>query len=306
MSTGSGQPRRLRRFLVLVAVSLLAASVLSTAAAATATGDEIVFMRYFTPGLVIEDIYSTGLSTAGVTQLTNSPTVTDTQPVWSPAGTKIVFRSNNLLTVMNADGTGYFPLPGTANAVSPAWSPDGSSITYAQGWGNNSEIYVYSLVGGGSVQLTNNAKEDRDPAWSPDGSRIVFSRNDPAAFGYEYDLWVIGANGSSQTQLTNDPGWETRPDWSPDGQTIVYAHGKTGVESQLWTVGATGAGAQQLTSGTPSFMPAWSPTGTHIAFSRGKDMTGAPAHIWVIEVTSGAERQVTFGPDVNDFYPDWR
>ena len=301
------KPVTQRRFsLLAVGLGLLlgASSLGAAAPAGAATGDEIVFMRYFPQGLVIEDIYSTGFGT-GATQLTNSPTVSDNQPVWSPDGTKILFRSSNSLAVMNADGTGYSPLPGT-NASSPAWSPDGTRIAFSMGWGDQSEIFVYSLSGGGSLQLTTNAKGDRDPAWSPDGSRIVFSRNDPSAPGYEYDLWVMRADGSSQTQLTSAPGWEVDPDWSPDGTTIAYAHGNSGFTTQVWIVGATGSGPQQLTYGTYSDMPAWSPTGTHIAFSRGKDVEIAPAHIWVIRVRSGAERQVTFGQDVRDRDPDWR
>jgi Tol biopolymer transport system component len=52
-------------------------------------------------------------------------------------------------------------------------------------------------------------------------------------------------------------------------------------------------------------MPAWSPKGTHIVFARGKDVEAAPAHIWVIELRSGSERQVTFG-NAKDYFPDWR
>jgi len=309
MQTDSVIRRHLRRIPMLAAAvgSLLAASTLSSVIPAEASpGDEIVFVRYFPLGLVIEDIYTTGFSSASATQLTSSPTISDNSPVWSPDGTTIAFTSNGSLAVMNADGTGYFTLPGSTLGGSPAWSPDGQSLAYTLGWGNNKEIHVYSLGGGGSVQLTSNAKDDGDPAWSPDGSKIVFSRNDPSASGPEFDLWVMRADGSNQTQLTKAHGWEVHPDWSPDGQTIVYTHGKTGAANQLWTVGATGsAGPQQITRGTSSFMPAWSPKGTHIVFARGKDEEAAPAHIWVIELRSGSERQVTSG-NAKDYFPDWR
>ena len=77
----------------------------------------------------------------GLTNLSNnpgSPTVgnSDSQPSWSPDGTKIAFQSNRLgnpdIWVMNADGTGARPL--TANSLAeesaPEWSPDGQQIAF--------------------------------------------------------------------------------------------------------------------------------------------------------------------------------
>ena len=125
------------------------------------------------------------------------------------------------------------------------------------------------------------------------------------AIGWEFDLWVMKATGSNQTQLTKEPGWEVRPDWSPNGKTIAYEHGNVGVDTQVLVLTMATGKSKALTSGTSSYMPTWSPKGTHIAFTRGKDVALAPAHIWIFELKTGKESQVTFG-NLRDYFPDWR
>ena len=57
----------------------------------------------------------------------------------------------------------------------PSWSPDGSRIAFVSYRdGNRPEIYVMNRDGSGQIRLTDNPAIDHSPSWSPDGSRIAF------------------------------------------------------------------------------------------------------------------------------------
>jgi dipeptidyl aminopeptidase/acylaminoacyl peptidase len=82
------------------------------------------------------EIYSMNPDGSGQTNLTNDP-AEDTDPVWSPDGTRIAFvkasEGHRNIYVMNADGSGQTNLTpgpvttGQANeGTNPTWSPDGS------------------------------------------------------------------------------------------------------------------------------------------------------------------------------------
>jgi hypothetical protein len=92
--------------------------------------------------------------------------------------------------------------------------------------------------------------------WSPDGSRVVHARrNSP------YELRISGLSGSSLRLVAGG----TQPRWSPDGGRIAYWAGG------VYTISPDGSGAK-LVSEKPtkqnSYYPVWSPSGSHLAYSR--------------------------------------
>ncbi|NGP88233.1 IPT/TIG domain-containing protein [Fodinibius halophilus] len=67
-----------------------------------------------------------------------------------------------------------------AENTEPRWSPDGSKIAFVSNNNadNDFEIYVAGAQGGGAQRITDNSSPyDSYPSWSPDGTRLVFSRN---------------------------------------------------------------------------------------------------------------------------------
>jgi Tol biopolymer transport system component len=97
-----------------------------------------------------------------------------------------------------------------------------------------------------------------EPAWSPDGSRIAFaSKRD----GKQH-IFVMNADGSGTIRVTDEAFNDEHPAWSHDGAQIVFAR-----EGALYSVAAKGGKARRVGKGIGSSGdPAWSPTGSRIAY----------------------------------------
>jgi hypothetical protein len=105
----------------------------------------------------------------------------------------------------------------------PAWSPDGTKIAFTSDRGGNLDIYAIDACceegdTNQSQQLTNDPPEDSDPAWSPDGTQIAFTHT----AGTNADVYEMDADGSGKTRLTYSDAIEAHPTWSPDGKKIAF------------------------------------------------------------------------------------
>lgn len=168
-------------------------------------------------------------STAPVENLSASvPAGTgDYDAVWSPDGSKILFRSTacdfcvlDLFTV-NADGTGRTQLTNTPEAeFAPSWSPDGAYIAYGSYRGGFPNAYVMNADGTGDHVLTAAVSEAGSPTWSPDGTRLAFYSAGPSG-APRRGLYVVKADGTGLTFLTDEASDGSGLLWSPDGTTIV-------------------------------------------------------------------------------------
>jgi hypothetical protein len=136
---GSGEPKRI--FSAPSGVPTLAWSP---------NGEKIAFTAALTGDSVgdLGEIYTMNADGSGVTNLTKHAGA-ESNPDWSPDGTKIVFDSTrdgrNAIYTMNADGSEQARLPYDLPCVSnpefgsfchgevfPAWSPDGTKIAFIQ------------------------------------------------------------------------------------------------------------------------------------------------------------------------------
>lgn len=108
------------------------------------------------------------------------------------------------------------------------------------------------------------------------------------------DIYVIDVDGTDERRLTTVPAADGAPALSPDRRTVAFASDRTG-QMQLWTMHADGSDQRRLlASGSFDFHPAWSHDGRSIVFQRRSATTGFD--LWVLDVASGAERQLTSLP----------
>ena len=80
--------------------------------------------------------------------------------------------------VIDEDGSGQTRLTSAPGDDSePAWSPDGTRVAFRSRRDHfRGEIYVMNAGGSNQVRLTENSHFDRLPSWSPDGTKILFQQ----------------------------------------------------------------------------------------------------------------------------------
>jgi TolB protein len=193
------------------------------------------------------DIFVTNVddALAGVAlprNVTNTPTMIEDDPDWSPTGTMLVFTSHpatdhpvlsnaaEIYVLVPTDDGGAVTQRLTFNSEEergPAWSPDGSRIVFSCRIGGGSadfEVCVMNADGTGVVaQLTDNLVPDLTATWSPDGTRIVFNRR---VANQGIQLFTMNPDGTQQTQITFPPGMNLGASWGE-----VRVHDRLDVEA---------------------------------------------------------------------------
>ncbi len=158
------------------------------------------------------DLYLTNLAGTTHQDLTNTPSVNEHYPVWSPDGSHIVYVANNQLWIVASDGTDRHQLTFLQDSVlnsPPQFSPDGHLIIIETASGGISRV---NADGTGFLTLTQD-----DPAlyksahWAPNGEAIVFNS---ARLG-DMQVFLMDKNGLTVRQLTASTGGNAMPAWAP-------------------------------------------------------------------------------------------
>ncbi len=191
------------------------------------------------------DIYVQRVGGQTVTNLTKDSPVADTQPVFSPDGEHIAFRSDRAgggIFVMGATGESVRKL--TDFGYNPAWSPDGREIvlssesvaaTPSVRGAFNASLWVVNVANGRVRLLTKH--DSVQPSWSPHGDRIAFWGTVTNRF--QRDIWTIAPHAPNPDQtivpVTNDPPLDWNPVWSADGKHLYFGSDRDGTMN-LWRV----------------------------------------------------------------------
>ena len=120
------------------------------------------------------------------------------------------------------------------------------------------------------------ASPGRTPLPAPTvAGTIAFARVTPTGRGFATgDICVVRTDGTGLTRLAAGAADECQPAWSPDGRRIAYAAGRPAAGPGSYVVrimDADGTGKETLTvavsgAAIAGQLPAWSPTGTQLAF----------------------------------------
>ena len=163
------------------------------------------------------------------------------QPVFSPNGERIAFRSTREpagVYVMEAGGENVRLV--VAGCYHPAWSPDGKEIVCSTAGHAEAPTTRNTLLS--SLWIANVETGEKrflcehdamQPSWSPNGKRIAFWFMPPSAG--RSDIATISREGGEIEVITKDASTNWNPVWSPDGKFLYFASDRSGNMS-FWRV----------------------------------------------------------------------
>jgi dipeptidyl aminopeptidase/acylaminoacyl peptidase len=141
------------------------------------------------------------------------------------------------------------------NDSDPQWSPDGTRVAFVSNRtgkeyeaNRNTDVWVISAEGGKLTRISDHDEADNQPRWSPDGKWIAFTgeihdRDHPKIF-------LAPSTGGAPSALAANgldliPG---RLEWSNDGQSLYFETGVKG-ELHVFRVDVPTKTVTQVTSG---------------------------------------------------------
>lgn len=103
-------------------------------------------------------------------------------------------------------------------------------------------------------------------SWTPDGKIVYYSSPNGRS-----DLWEVGADGSAPRRLSNNgtSSWDLGdPAVSPHGDFIALTRWDRTIQTKIWRMDLDGSNLKQLSDGKQDVLPAISPDGRWIVFTR--------------------------------------
>jgi dipeptidyl aminopeptidase/acylaminoacyl peptidase len=141
------------------------------------------------------------------------------------------------------------------NDSDPEWSPDGTKIAFVSNRtgkefeeNRNSDVWVIPAEGGSLTKISDHEQGDTSPRWSPDGKTIAF-------IGRVHEeehpkIWLAPATGGVASVLAakNLDLIPTDLDWGADGKALFFEAGVKG-ETHLFRVDVQSKEIKAVTSG---------------------------------------------------------
>jgi Tol biopolymer transport system component len=143
-------------------------------------------------------------------------------PRASRDGKRIAFAALGDLWVMTIGGKPERVTNDAAVETEPAWSPDGTRLVFSSDRAGNAnmDLYVRDLKTGQDRQLTTSGEAEMGGTWSPDGKWIAFTTNTAFKQGETYFVAAEGGTPRKLLDRSFGPGFAT---WSADGKSVIVS-----------------------------------------------------------------------------------
>ena len=263
------------------------------------------------------DIYLLPVEGGEPIPITDHP-ADDRNPIWTPDGKTLLFRSNrslgreDLWALSIADGKPSgepFVVKSDIGRAQLCSLSNNGRLLFGRVSGAS---HIYSVVIDGrtqqpaapAVQLTKDpTAEKRSPAWSPDGKRVAYvSSPGPAP---ERVLRVMSADGSNDREIVSLRESDNDPfAWSPDNDHVYFSGRQPGTGMGLYSISTSTGELKPILlwdEPVPAAHLSCSPDGRQLAFVRWVDRD----QIHVVDVDGKNVRQMTFDDTMSAFYPAW-
>jgi Tol biopolymer transport system component len=199
-------------------------------------------------------------------------------PKLSPDGKTVAFAALGDIYTMPIGGRPQNVTNDRFLDTDPAWSPDGTRLAYSSDRGGDLlQIWIRDMKTGQSRQLTRMTTQPQGAAWSPDGTRIaVFN---VTGMWRVAEFSVIDVATGTITRVHDTLPQPGPPTWSPDGTRLAiagaapYSRRFREGTNQVMTMSATEPGSDQWYAPVPDLSidsrggcgPVWSPDGQKMA-----------------------------------------
>ncbi|HEV2197050.1 MAG TPA: LpqB family beta-propeller domain-containing protein [Candidatus Acidoferrum sp.] len=191
--------------------------------------------------------------------------------------------------------------PPKTGCLQPRWSPDDSSIAFMLAddrWSD--DLYYVSATGGVPRRVTFDAALFSGFSWLPGGSGFVFSTSRGSTLLYlpTLHLWQVSRHGGEPRQLTFGDESDAAPDVDSRGRLVSS---RIRINFDIWKFPVAFAPAEnvqravRVSHQTAQVQtPSLSPDGRQLVYLSD---TGGHGNLWVLDLTSGQSRQITFEKD---------
>jgi dipeptidyl aminopeptidase/acylaminoacyl peptidase len=210
-------------------------------------------------------------------------------------------KRTHVCVIDGSTGTAHQITEGDSwNDTDPSWSPDGTRIAFVSDrtghefdHGHNTDIWTIPYGGGRLTQVTTSPAHDAGPVWSPDGRSIAYvsAANEDAA----PQVYVIATEGGTPRKVAKNldllPGGLQ---WSDDAKEIYFETGVRG-ENHLFDVDLASGAVRQVTHGARAVRSVSFAKSAHVMAYLANDFQNLD-DIYVAGTDASAEKKLT---DVN-------
>src|SRR5215471_2976797 len=180
--------------------------------------------------------------------------------------THIVFAyAGDLWSVSREGGDAVRLTSGTGTETDPAFSPDGTKVAFTGEYDGNVDVFVVPASGGVPKRLTWHPAPDRVLGWTSDGKRIIFG-SPRTAYSRYGEMFTVPAEGGVEEKLPLPSGYQASmsPDgeslaYEPIGKAFVmWKRYRGGQTARIWLARLSDSSVTKVPrTNSNDFNPMW-------------------------------------------------